>query len=169
MSACYLLHIAFLLGLLLKLLRNVGWYSPGLLTYLLTYGAEPFLKSRQLCSPSRTSQHFVEPEVSIPCSQEPSSGPYLSHIHPIHSIPSYLSKIHFNIVHPSTSWSSQWSLSFWLGLNRYMLNINISLQINNMYVYIKVKTTKHLLSSVQLLLSETIRQQKCGWLVNSAL
>jgi hypothetical protein len=26
---------------------------------------------------------------------------------------SILSKIHFNIVHPPTSWSSQWSLSFW--------------------------------------------------------
>jgi hypothetical protein len=38
----------------------------------LTYGAEPFLRSRQLCSPSRTSQHFMEPEGSIPCSQEPS-------------------------------------------------------------------------------------------------
>jgi hypothetical protein len=32
----------------------------------------------------------------------------------IHSIPSYLSKIHFNIVHPRTSSSSQWSLSFWV-------------------------------------------------------
>jgi hypothetical protein len=32
----------------------------------------------------------------------------------IHTILSYLSKIHFNIVHPPTSWFSQWSLSFWL-------------------------------------------------------
>jgi hypothetical protein len=30
----------------------------------------------------------------------------------IQSIKSYLSKIHLNIVHPPTSWSSQWSLSF---------------------------------------------------------
>jgi hypothetical protein len=30
------------------------------------------------------------------------------------TLPSYLSKIHFNIVHPPASWSSQWSLSFWL-------------------------------------------------------
>jgi hypothetical protein len=44
--------------------------------YLLTYGAEPFLRSRQLCSYSRTSQHFKEPEVSSPCSHEPSTGPY---------------------------------------------------------------------------------------------
>jgi hypothetical protein len=42
----------------------------------LTYGAEPFLRSRQLCSPWRTSQHFMEPEGSMPCSQEPSTGPY---------------------------------------------------------------------------------------------
>jgi hypothetical protein len=40
--------------------------------------------------------------------------PILSQINPIHTIPSYLSKIHFNIVHPPTSWSSQWSLSFWI-------------------------------------------------------
>jgi hypothetical protein len=44
--------------------------------YLLTYGAEPFLRSCQLCSHSRTSQHFMEPEGSLPCSQEPSTGPY---------------------------------------------------------------------------------------------
>jgi hypothetical protein len=47
-----------------------------LLCYLLTRGAEPFLRSRQLCSPSRTLQHFMEPEGSIPCSQESSTGPY---------------------------------------------------------------------------------------------
>jgi hypothetical protein len=40
--------------------------------------------------------------------------PILSQINPIHTIPSYLSEIHINIVHPHTSWSSQWSLSFWL-------------------------------------------------------
>jgi hypothetical protein len=42
---------------------------------LFTYGAEPFLRSCQLCY-SRTSQHFIEPEGSLPCSQEPSTGPY---------------------------------------------------------------------------------------------
>jgi hypothetical protein len=39
-------------------------------------GAEAFLWSRKLCSPSRTSQHFMEPEGSIPCSQEPCTDPY---------------------------------------------------------------------------------------------
>jgi hypothetical protein len=47
----------------------------------------------------------MEPEVSLPCSQEPSTGAYpepdqSSPYHPI------LSKIHFNIIHPLTSWSS---------------------------------------------------------------
>ncbi|PNF13898.1 hypothetical protein B7P43_G10657, partial [Cryptotermes secundus] len=51
----------------------------------LTHGAEPFWRSRQFCSYSRTSQHFMELEGSLPCSQEP---------------PSSLSKINFNIVHP---------------------------------------------------------------------
>jgi hypothetical protein len=45
-------------------------------TYLLTYGAQPFLRSCQLCSNSGTSQHFKEPEGLSPCSQEPSIGPY---------------------------------------------------------------------------------------------
>jgi hypothetical protein len=39
-------------------------------------GAEPFLWSRPFCSYSRTSQQFMEPESSLPCSQEPSTGPY---------------------------------------------------------------------------------------------
>jgi hypothetical protein len=50
-------------------------YVPSL-THSLTYGAETFLKSCLLCSCSRTSQHFMEPGGSLPCSQEPSTGPY---------------------------------------------------------------------------------------------
>jgi hypothetical protein len=38
--------------------------------------AEPFLRSCQLCSHSRTCQRFMEPEGSLPRSQEPSTGPY---------------------------------------------------------------------------------------------
>jgi hypothetical protein len=46
------------------------------LTYLLTHGAEACLRSCQLCSYSRTSQRFMEPEGSLPPSQEPSTGLY---------------------------------------------------------------------------------------------
>jgi hypothetical protein len=47
-----------------------------LLWGLLTYGAEPFLRICQLCSYSRTSQHFMEPEGLLTCSQESSTGSY---------------------------------------------------------------------------------------------
>jgi hypothetical protein len=46
--------------------------------------------------------------------KSPPLVPILSQIDPVHTIPSYLSKIYFNIVHSPTSWSSYWSLSFWL-------------------------------------------------------
>jgi hypothetical protein len=62
-------------------------YQKCLLTYLLAYGAEPFLRSHQLCSHSRTS-HFMEPEGSIQCRKSTPLVPILSHINPIHSIPS---------------------------------------------------------------------------------
>jgi hypothetical protein len=46
------------------------------LEYFRTHGAEPFLRSRQLSSHPKTSQHFMEPQGSLPCSQEPSTGQY---------------------------------------------------------------------------------------------
>jgi hypothetical protein len=42
----------------------------------------------------------MEPEGSITSSQEPATGPYPEPINPMHTIPSYHSKIHFHIVHP---------------------------------------------------------------------
>jgi hypothetical protein len=56
------------------LVAYVQWKRITDLTYLTTHGAEPFLRSRQLCRLS--TQHFMEPKDSMPCSQEPSSSPY---------------------------------------------------------------------------------------------
>jgi hypothetical protein len=47
----------------------------------------------------------MESEGLIPCSQEHSTGPYPESYqsNPIHTIPSHLSNINFNIIHPPTS------------------------------------------------------------------
>jgi hypothetical protein len=34
------------------------------------------LRGRKLCSHARTSQRFMKPICSLPCSQKPSTGPY---------------------------------------------------------------------------------------------
>jgi hypothetical protein len=50
------------------------------------YGADHYWRDYNLCSHSRTFQDFMEPEGSIPLSQEVSTGPYRE---PVHSIPPY--------------------------------------------------------------------------------
>jgi hypothetical protein len=70
----------------------------------LTHGVEPFLRSCQLCSYSRTSQHCIEPEGYYRVHKSPLLISILSQISSIHTIPSSLFKIHFNIVSPPTSW-----------------------------------------------------------------
>jgi hypothetical protein len=45
--------------------------------------------------------------------KNPPLVPILSQINPVHTTPSYLSKIHFSIIYPPTSWSSQWYVFWW--------------------------------------------------------
>jgi hypothetical protein len=44
----------------------------------------------------------MEPEGSLPCSQEPATFPILSQMNPIHISKPYFLKIHLNVVLPST-------------------------------------------------------------------
>jgi hypothetical protein len=90
-------------------LEHVQLLVRHLLAYLLTHGAEPFRRSRQFCSYSRISQHFMEPEGSLSCSQEPSTSIYPE---PYQSNP--YNPIHFILSTHLRLWSSYWSLSFWL-------------------------------------------------------
>jgi hypothetical protein len=64
------------------------------------------------------------PERSVPCSQEPATGPYLNYMNPIHSPKSYFPKIHFNIIRPSAPSFSESSLHFGL-LNQNFVRISL--------------------------------------------
>jgi hypothetical protein len=39
----------------------------------------------------------MEPECSLPCSQEPATGPYPEQMNPVHTFPN-LSRIHSNVI-----------------------------------------------------------------------
>jgi hypothetical protein len=78
--------------------------------------------------------------------KSPPLAPIQSQINPIHTIPSCLSKIYFNIVHPPTSWSTQWSLSFWHSSSPpfvlHALLISSSLAHHSNYTWRRVQVTK---------------------------
>jgi hypothetical protein len=71
-------------------------------------GAES-LGSHQFLSCSRISWPFMDS--SLPCSQKPALIPGVSQMNPVHTTPTYIHKIYFNINVPS---SSKTSCSLWL-------------------------------------------------------
>ena len=62
------------------------------------HGGEAFLRSKEVLSYSRISPHFMEPEGSLPHSQEPATSPYPETDQPSPCPPSHFSKIHINII-----------------------------------------------------------------------
>jgi hypothetical protein len=99
-------------------------------TYLLTE-LSPSWGATNCAAPQEPPSISWNQKVQYRVHKSPPLVPILSHINPIHSIPSYLSKIHFNIVHASTSWSSQWSLSFWLSHQYPILRVIVIKDENN--------------------------------------
>jgi hypothetical protein len=96
--------------------------GPSLHTYLLTHSLAYLLtqelsSSRGALNCAATQEllsNLRNPKVQYRVNKSLPLVPILSHTNPVHTIPSYFSKIHFNIVHPFTSWSSKWFLSLLL-------------------------------------------------------
>jgi hypothetical protein len=64
------------------------WY------YLLTYGAEPFLRSCQLCSHSKELPSILwNPKVHHRVHKSPPLVPILSHIDPVHTTTEHITSI----------------------------------------------------------------------------
>jgi hypothetical protein len=76
-----------------------------LLTYLLTE-LSPSWKAANCATPQELPSILWNPKVHHRVHNSPPLVLILSQIDRVHTIPSYLSKIYFNIVHSPTSWSS---------------------------------------------------------------
>jgi hypothetical protein len=80
--------------------------------YNLLTQLSPSWEAASCAATQELSRILWNPKVHYCVHKSPPLVPILSHIIPICTIPFYLCKTPFNIVHPTTSSSSQWSLSF---------------------------------------------------------
>jgi hypothetical protein len=97
-----------------------------LLTYLLTYGADPFLRAANCAATQELPSILWNMKVHYRAHKSPPLVPVLSYINSILSIPSYLSKIHFNIVRPPTSWYQYLQLQGAAYINTQIKGVSIS-------------------------------------------
>jgi hypothetical protein len=65
----------------------------------------------------------MEPEGSLPCSQEPTLVPIMSQLNPFPTMQLYILTVHPNIDIPSMSKSSEWSFPFRLPKQNLFLRI----------------------------------------------
>jgi hypothetical protein len=72
-----------------------------------SHGAETFLRKQQFAPPTKEfSTVLWNPKVHYRVNKSQPPVPNLSQVNPLHTTPSYFSKIHLNIILPPTSRSS---------------------------------------------------------------
>ena len=88
-------------------------YNKGILTYLLNPWSRVLLKKLTGFAANQEIPRILwnNPKVHYRTHKRSPPVPILSQPHPVPITPSQFLKIHRNIILPSTSWSSQWSLS----------------------------------------------------------
>jgi hypothetical protein len=94
-----------------------------LLTYLLME-LSPSSGAANCAATEELPSILRNPKVQCSVHKNPPLVSILIHINPIHIMLSYLFKVHFNIVHPPTSWSTQWCLSLYLS-HKYPMCIRL--------------------------------------------
>jgi hypothetical protein len=63
---------------------------------------------------------FCITECSLPCSQQPTTSPILSHMNPVHTFTCIFHTISFNSILPSSTMSFEWSLSSNLSKQKFL-------------------------------------------------
>jgi hypothetical protein len=98
----------------------------------------------------RNFHHFMEPELSLPCSKKPATFPYIQP-HQVQDLQSYFLKINFSYILPSTPSFSKWCLSLRICTKTTFTTFLSTKRTTCLYIYLHFKILNSKNHSVLLL------------------